>query len=158
MGSFLLQLAAARGLQVVAAGQPRHHARMLELGATACVDYTQADAPAAARELAGGPVDAIADLAGGGAPGRWLPCLRPFGQIASIQPPELDLGELLDANLTLHGVLLTSDGDRTRSLARLLASGRLTAHISHELALAEAARAHTILETRHSGGKIALVP
>jgi len=128
---------------------------MLDLGAMTCADYTEAGA---ATDLAAGRVDAIADLVGGSAASRWITCLRHGGQIASIETPELDLGELLDANVTLHGVLLTNDGDRTRRLARLLARGQLAVHLSHVLRLSQAAQAHRILESRHSGGKIVLIP
>jgi NADPH2:quinone reductase len=157
VGSFLLQLAAARGVDVVGVGQAQHHSRMLDLGAMTCADYTQADGARSAIDLAGGQVDAIADLVGGNATSQWMACLRHGGQIASIETPELDLGELLDANVTLHGVLLTNDGDRTRCLARLLARGQLAVHLSHVMGLSEAAQAHRILESRHAGGKIALI-
>ena len=70
--------------------------------------------------------------------------------------PELDLDPLLDANITFHGVLLGDDGDRTRALAALLDRRALRPVISHVLPLAEAARAHRILERRHAGGKIVL--
>jgi NADPH2:quinone reductase len=158
VGSFLLQLATARGVDVVAVGRSEHHPRMLELGAMACVDYTERGAIATVHALAGGEMDAIADLVGGTALGPWLSCLRESGRIASIETPELDLGDVLDANLDLHGVLLTNDGRRTRTIARLLGRGRLTVHIAHTLPLAEAAEAHRILDGGHSGGKIVLIP
>ena len=68
----------------------------------------------------------------------------------------LNLDPLLDANITFHGVLIGDDGQRTRDLAALLAAGELRAVVSHVLPLAEAARAHRILEAGHPGGKIIL--
>jgi NADPH:quinone reductase-like Zn-dependent oxidoreductase len=70
--------------------------------------------------------------------------------------PELDLDPLLDANITFHGILIQDDGQRTREIAALLASGTLRPVISHQLPLAEAARAHRILEGQHPGGKVVL--
>jgi NADPH:quinone reductase-like Zn-dependent oxidoreductase len=151
VGSFLLQLAALRRITTVAVGRREHHERMRRLGADRCIDYTDAGA---ATGLTG--VDAIADLVGGRAVASWLAALRTHGQIASIADPELDLGDLVDANITFHGVLWDSSGGSARVLADLLADGRLVAHVPHVLPLAEAAQAHRLLESRHPGGKIVL--
>lgn len=153
VGSFLLQLAARCGIQITAVGRREHHQRMLRLGASCCLDYTDGDAPASVAE---GSVDAIADLVGGPGIRLWLAAMRPFGQLASIAEPELDLGQLVDQNQTFHGVLWAPSGETARALAGLLADDRLTASISHVLPLAEAAQAHRLLETGHAGGKVVL--
>jgi NADPH:quinone reductase-like Zn-dependent oxidoreductase len=126
---------------------------MLRLGASRCIDYTEGGAPASVAE---GSVDAIADLAGGPGIRSWLAAVRPFGQLASIAEPELDLGQLVDENLTFHGVLWAPSGQTARALAGMLADDRLTASISCVLPLAQAAQAHRLLETGHAGGKIVL--
>lgn len=156
VGLFLLQLAAARGLAAIAVGRRAMHDQMLALGAAACIDYTREDVGQRAVQLAGGPVDAIADLVGGPALSGVLGALRPGGQIAAIATPDLDPDPLLDGNMTFHGVLIQDDGERTRTLAALLAEGALRPVISYQLPLADAARAHRILEDRHPGGKIVL--
>jgi hypothetical protein len=115
----LLQLAAAAGIVTIGAGRQAMHAQMSGLGAAACIDYTREDVAPRALTLAGGPVDAIADLTGGTLAAA-LPAVRPGGQIASIATPELNLDPLLDANITFHGVLIQDDGNRTRELAALL--------------------------------------
>ena len=156
VGLFLLQLAAAAGIMTIGTGRQVMHARMSSCGATACIDYTCEDVASRARALAGGPVDAIADLAGGRLAQAACTALRSGGQIAAIATPELDLDLLLDANITFHGVLVQDDGDRTRALAALLDRRALHPVISHVLALAAAAEAHQILEGGHAGGKIVL--
>ena len=153
VGSFLLQLAARCGIQITAVGRREHHQRMLRLGASCCLDYTDGDAPASVAE---GSVDAIADLVGGPGIRLWLAAMRPFGQLASIAEPELDIGQLVDQNQTFHGVLWAPSGETARALAGLLADDRLTASISHVLPLAEAGQAHRLLETGHAGGKVVL--
>jgi NADPH:quinone reductase len=154
VGSFLLQLAAARGLDVVAVGSARHHERLRALGASACVDYARPDALDAV--IAGGQVDAIADLVGGSTISALLPALRDRGQLATIATPEVDIDTVVDRNLTLHGVLITDDGDRTRRLAMLLASGELAAYIAHTFPFEQAAQAHRLLDAGNAGGKIVL--
>jgi len=153
LGSYLLQLAALRGVTVCAVGRAEHHDRMRRLGASVAIDYRL---PNATRHLDGRPVDAIADLVGGDALTTWLPALRSGGHIAAVATPTLDFDPLLDANITFHGVLVTPDGNRTRHLARMLGDGQILADVSHTLPLEEAAQAHRILETGHTGGKVVL--
>lgn len=156
VGLFLLQLAAARGIEAIAVGRRAMHDQMLELGASSCIDYTSEDVGQRTISLAGGPVDAVADLVGGLSLAAAMGALRPAGQIAAIATPELGLDPLLDANITLHGVLIQDDGQRTRALAALLAERTLRPVVSHLLPLSEAAQAHRILEGKHAGGKIVL--
>ena len=156
VGLFLLQLAAAAGIMTIGTGRQVMHAQMSGSGAAACIDYTREDVASRALALAGGPVDAIADLVGGRLAQAACRALRPGGQIAAIATPELDLDLLLDANITFHGVLVQDDGDRTRALAALLDRRALRPVVSHVLPLAAAAEAHRILEGGHAGGKIVL--
>jgi NADPH2:quinone reductase len=151
VGLFLLQLAAAAGLDTVAVGRAAMHDTMSRLGAGACVDYQADDFPKAA-----GDADAVADLVGGDLLNRVVPGIRPRGALASIALPELDLDPVLDRNLTFHGVLVHDDGERTRRLARLLADGTLRPVVSQTFPLAEAAAAHELLERGHAGGKVLL--
>jgi NADPH2:quinone reductase len=156
VGLFLLQLAAAAGIMTIGTGRQMRHAQMSGSGASACIDYTREDVASRALALAGGPVDAIADLVGGRLAQAACRTLRPGGQIAAIATPELDLDLLLDANITFHGVLVQDDGDRTRAIAALLDRRALRPVVSHVLPLAAAAEAHRILEGGHAGGKIVL--
>ena len=132
------------------------HEQMLSLGAVGCIDYTRQDVARTAVALAGGRVDAIADLVGGSLAGAALPALRPRGQIAAIASSVLDLDQIVDDNITLPGVLIQDDGGRTRRLAAMLADGILRPVISYALPLAAAAQAHRIVESGHASGKIVL--
>jgi NADPH:quinone reductase len=154
VGSFLLQLARLRGLDAVALGATRHHDRLRALGASACVDYARSDAPEAV--LTGGQIDAVADLVGGSSLTTMLPALRDGGQVATIATPELDIDTVVDRNLTVHGVLIADDGERTRRLAALLASGELVGHVAHAFPYERATEAHQLLDQGHAGGKIVL--
>jgi NADPH:quinone reductase-like Zn-dependent oxidoreductase len=157
VGLFLLQLAARSELITLAVGRPAMHEQMRALGASYCIDYAAGDVAEQAIELADGPVDAIAALIGGPHLAGAFSALLPGGQIAAIATPDLGLDPLLDENITFHGILVGDDGERTRRLAAQLADGSLRPVISHELPLSEAAQAHRITETGHTGGKIVLV-
>lgn len=156
VGSFLVQLAARQGLRVIAVGSRRTHPTMKELGAAGCIDYEADPIGQRTVSLAGGTVDAIADLVGGVAIQPALVALRPGGQIASTEPPSVDLGLFVDNNLTFHGVLIGDDGDRTREVAAMLGVGRLRSVISGLFPLQAVAEAHRLIETRHAGGKVVL--
>lgn len=157
VGSFLVQLAAADGLSVVAVARQRHHERLTALGAEVCLDYSQVTHTDDAQNLVGAPVDAIADLYGEDSLSMWLPSLRDTGQIAAVATSKLDLEEVLDRNLTYHGILITNDGDRTRRLVDQLGEGILTASVAHVLPLSAAAEAHALLESGSAGGKVVLL-
>jgi len=53
-------------------------------------------------------------------------------------------------------VLIADDGDRTRRMAALLASGDLVARVAHVLPFGRASEAHRLLDRGHAGGKIVL--
>jgi NADPH:quinone reductase-like Zn-dependent oxidoreductase len=156
VGLFFLQLAADSGLSVIGVGRRAMHDQMLATGAAACIDYNTEDIAQRAVQLAGGPVDAIADLVGGRLAGTALSALRPTGQIAAIARPELPMGLLLDMNITFHGILIQDDGPRTQALATLLAEQKLRPAVSHVMPLSAADDAHRTIEGRHASGKIVL--
>jgi hypothetical protein len=79
-----------------------------------------------------------------------------IGQLAAIATPQLDLDQLLDANLTFHGILVENDGDRTRMLADQLRQHLLRPIIAEVFPPARTADAHRRLDTGHSGGKLVL--
>lgn len=101
-------------------------------------------------------MNAIVDLVGGPALERSLGAVRPRGQLASIATPDLDLDPVLDMNLTFHGVLISDDGKRVRTLAQLMTAGTIRSVVAEVFPLKQVVDAHRHLETGHSGGKIVL--
>ena len=158
VGLFLLQLASAAGIRVVALGQERSHDVMRTHGAAVCVDYRSVDAIAQAADAVGGSFDSIADLVGGPLTGQAQPYLRDEGVIAAIAGPELDVDQMIDGNQSFHGILIRDNGDRVRHLAALLADGRLKTHVTRVLPLAEALEAHRLVDSGEAGGKVVLKP
>ncbi len=158
VGLFLLQLAAARGIRVVALGQERSHEVMRANGAAACVDYRSPDAITTAVDLAGGSFDSIAELVGGRLAALAQPHLRDDGVIAAIAPPDLDIDSLIDANQSLHGILIRDNGERLRHLAGLFSDGRLRTHVTRVLPLDEVVEAHRLVDSGEAGGKVVLTP
>jgi NADPH2:quinone reductase len=158
VGLFLIQLAAAAGIRVIALGQERSHDVMRWNGAAACIDYRSADAIAQAADAAGGSFDSIADLVGGPLTGQAQPYLRDEGVIAAIAGPELDVDQMIDANQSFHVILIRDDGDRVRHLAGLFTAGRLKTHVTQVLPLADVAEAHRLVDSGEAAGKVVLKP
>ena len=156
VGSLALQIAVAQGAQVIAVARSHHHGLLSALGAVACLDYTTQDVVAEAQAIAGRKLDTIADFVGGETVARSLAALRSYGRVASIAGLSGDLEQLLDLNLTLHGILVRPERTRLLALDALIASRGLHPIIDQVLPLKEAAQAHRRLETGHGQGKIVL--
>jgi NADPH2:quinone reductase len=156
VGSFAVQIAAARGARVIGVASAHHHDFLRTLGAVACVDYHTQDVVVAARDAADGPIDVIADFVGGDALLRGLPAVRPFGRAATIVGVSGDLSPACDANLTLHCVLVLPDREGLEALSDLVERGLLRPVVDMVLPLDEAARAHRRLDSGHGRGKVVL--
>lgn len=158
VGLFLVQLASAQGIRVIAIGRERSHDVMRAHGAAACVDYRSAGAIETAARLAGGSFDSIADLVGGPLTAMAQPYLRHDGIIAAIAAPDLTIDALIDANQSLHGILIRDNGERLRQLAELFSGGRLRTHVTHALPLEDVVEAHRLVDSGEAGGKVVLTP
>ncbi|WP_330261297.1 NADP-dependent oxidoreductase [Streptomyces sp. NBC_00539] len=126
VGSYVVQLAAARGARVVAVAAGQDHDYVRALGAAEVVDYRTADVADAVR--AGHPdgVDAALDLVDGRdlVAGRIAPLLRDGGRLASTlfaaDPDALAARGVRAVNFNYDATV--SDMEE---LARLVTSGRL---------------------------------
>lgn len=173
VGSVAIQLARAVGARVLAtAGGPARAARCQQLGADLGIDYHQ-DVPAAvaaATEERG--VDVVLDVLGAGGLQDNLRMLATGGRLVVIGTQrgtrgEIDLMQLLGKRASLHGTTLRSrpEAEKAAIVAAvrgrvwpMLEDGRLRAVVHDRLPLAEAARAHAMLEAGEVFGKLLLIP
>ncbi len=156
VGSSALQMAVAQGAHVIAVARAYHHELLSELGAVACLDYTTQNVLAEAQAIAGRKLDAIADFVGGETLAQSLGVMQPYGRVASIAGVRGELDQLLDLNLTFHGILVRPEPTRLAALDKLVSTGALRPIIDQILPLAEAAQAHRRLESGHGQGKVVL--
>ncbi|MFJ2809871.1 medium chain dehydrogenase/reductase family protein [Kitasatospora sp. NPDC087271] len=187
VGSVLVQLARAAGVQVIGTASARHHDALRELGATP-VDYRTEDVAARVRELAPGGVDAVFDHVGGRSVIDSWRLLAPGGTLVaygsastrddtgSKQWPVLKIlartwfWNTLPNGRRAHfyniwaGRALGRDRFRARlrsDLAQVFAAvarGDVTARIAARLPLARAAEALRLAESGTVSGKIVLIP
>jgi NADPH:quinone reductase-like Zn-dependent oxidoreductase len=153
VGSFAVQLAAARGATVIATGLPEDVERLQGLGATKVVDYRE---DVAEQVLAdGGEVDALLDLVSFDADsfGKLAKAVRRGGKVGSTAGGATD--EALEA-ARLTGQVIVAMPNR-ETLTTLLADverGALRVDVEETLPLDAAAKALETFMTGHAKGKI----
>jgi NADPH:quinone reductase len=173
IGTTAIQLASAFGATVLAtAGSADKCAACEKLGAARAINYREEDFVAAAKEATGGKgVDLILDMVGGDYVEKNLAALKVEGrlvQIAWLKGAKVtaNFTQLMVKRLTWTGSTLRprsveEKGAIARALeARvwpLLAAGKVRPSIFRTFPLAEAAKAHALMETSEHIGKIVLV-
>jgi NADPH2:quinone reductase len=173
IGTTAIMLAKAFGATViVTAGSPDKCEACRRLGADVAVNYRDEDFVAATKAAtAGKGADVILDMVGGGYVQRNFDAAAVEGRIVQIAFLEgakvtLDLTRLMLKRLTFTGSTLRSRSVAEKAaIARqledrvwpLVAEGRLRPVIHATLPLAEAAKAHALMESSAHIGKIVLL-
>lgn len=147
-GGLIVQLAAMRGVDVLATAGPRSTERVREHGARAVIDYRDPLWPQHARELAKDSIDAVANAAPGGAAAA-ITAVADGGRLATITP---DL-PASTRGISVTAVYVRSDGAQLERLTALLASRRLSMPMPRSCGLdqAAAALAHVVAGHEPSG-------
>ena len=149
VGSFVVQIAKARGANVVATASPVNHEYLAGLGADRVLDY-HGDW---VREAAG--VDAAFDCVGGATWDQCVQAVRAGGRAVTI----VGAADLADRDgVTVSAFSVSINRARLEEAANLVATGQVQVEISARLPLDDAARAHELIETGHTRGKIVLIP
>jgi putative PIG3 family NAD(P)H quinone oxidoreductase len=172
IGTTAIQLARAHGARVFAtAGTAEKCAACERLGAERAINYRDEDFVAVVKEeTAGAGADVILDMVGGEYTARNLDLLRIDGRLVQIaflkgSKVEIDLNPLMRKRLTFTGSTL-----RARSVAEkgavaaavrrnvwpLVESGKVKPVIHATFPLADAAKAHAMMEADQHIGKIVL--
>lgn len=153
VGHLTVQLAKARGAQVIGTARADGHPFLHELGVDQAVDYTTVAFEQAVEE-----VDVVVNPVGGDYGRRSLLLLRPGGVLAMIVGGG-DRGltaaaEAAGVRLVRH--LVRPDGPGLARLAELVGEGGLRVVVEHLLPLEQASRAHELGERDRTRGKIVL--
>jgi NADPH2:quinone reductase len=175
VGSAAVNLALIVGMKVIGvAGSERKRRAVQLLGAQHGIDYRSEDMVARVAEITGGRgVDLILDPIGGKGFGRNFAMLAPLGMVISYGrldgPPDPDFSSAMRAasskSPAVRFFTIHSFDDRPdiraatmRTLLDHLAAGWISPLIYDRLPLAEAARAHELLESGTVIGKLLLKP
>lgn len=172
IGTAAIQVAHALGARVLTTARTAEKCAMCEtLGADRAINYTEEDFVEIAKEMTGGAgVDLIIDIVGGDYAVRNLHALAEGGRLVQVAvqggaKPEIPLFLIMQKRLTLTGSTL-----RPRSVAEKgaiaaalkeciwpgLSAGELGPLVHITFPLAEAAKAHELMESSAHMGKIVL--
>lgn len=171
IGTFAIQWAAAIGAHVITtAGSDDKVRTGLGLGAQTAINYRSQDFVAATLAATNGRgVDAILDVVGSDYLGRNVECLAPDGHLViiggSTAPAPLDLGLLMSKRASVTATMLRARPARqkadiiagvTRDVLPLFGTGAVRVVVNAVVPMAEAARAHQLLESGRTVGKVIL--
>jgi len=172
IGHLAVQLAKLLGASkvIATAGSPAKLDFARTQGADVAVDYTAADWSSQVRAAAPQGIDVVLDSVGGEVTIQSLDLLAPYGRLVAYG---LSAGELADVPVrTLYELrsvigfsLLTWRAARpeevtsaVKELTDHFLAGRLSTTIHTRLPLAEAVKAHQLLDDRAQIGRILLIP
>lgn len=172
IGTTAIQLARAFGARVfTTVGSAEKAAACRDLGAELAVNYRDEDFVEAVRGATDGKgVDVILDMVGGDYLPRNIRCLKADGRLVQIAlmrgaKGELDLARVMTRRLTVTGSTLRPQSVAAKAAIAAslrekvwpkLESGEIAPVVHATFPLAEAAAAHTLMETSGHIGKIIL--
>ena len=173
VGLLFCQIAGKRlGARVIGTAGSEEKARLAKrAGAEEVIVYTKADFEPEVKRLTGGGASVVYDSVGKDTFDRSLKALRRRGMLvlfgqSSGAVPAFDLqrlaagGSLYLTRPTIGTYIATRDEllARAGAVLDLVRKGELEVRIEAELPLAQAARAHEMLASRKTTGKLVLVP
>lgn len=169
VGGAVIQMARDIGARIITSAGPKDEDWCRSLGAEIVLDYHRKDLYEQVRAAAPEGVDVWWDASGHNRFAECLPLLAMRARVVVMSglkgstPPTLPVGALYTHEITLHGFAISnasvsSLGAAAQTINRLLAAGKLRARIGATLRLAEAAKAHQMLESGQARGRIVLVP
>jgi NADPH:quinone reductase-like Zn-dependent oxidoreductase len=157
-------LAKLRGARVIAtASSDEKLAKAKELGADEVVNYTNADWPKEVKRLTDRRgVDVVFEHTGAATWAGSLASLRSSGRLVTCGATsgfaaETDLRQVFYRHVTILGSFMGSKSELLEAM-KFIESGKIRAVVDRSLPLAEARRAHELMEDRAQFGKLVLVP
>jgi len=155
VGSFAVQIAAARGARVITVARAINHDYLRSLGAAETIDYEAGDLVDSVRKVTTAPVDGIIDLASDAETVRRLTALlRDGGTVAS------PVGTAPMDDARIKGAFIAADVNRARleQLATWLGDGTIRLPEIRLFKLAEIGDAFRESEGGHVRGKLVVTP
>lgn len=156
VGHVAIQVAKSRGAHVITTASEAKHEFVTRLGADEVIDYHEVDYVALLR----GSLDCVFDTVGGGTARASIPTLKEGGTLVTIvEYRDEELPALAAAaELEYHGVLVEPSADDLAEAVRLILDHDFHIELAAVVAMSAADKAHELIETHRTTGKIVLVP
>jgi NADPH:quinone reductase-like Zn-dependent oxidoreductase len=164
VGSIGIQVAKLRGARVIAtASSDEKLAKARELGADEVVNYSGDDWPREVKRLTNKKgVDVVFEHTGAATWPGSIASLKTNGRLVTCGATsgfaaQTDLRQVFYKHITILGSFMGSKSELLDAM-KFIESGRIRAVVDQALPLADARRAHELMEDRAQFGKIVLVP
>src|SRR5437870_10829232 len=164
VGSLGIQIAKLRGARVIAtASSDEKLAKASELGADETINYTREDWPKEVKRLTnGGGVDVVFEHTGEATWPGSIVSLKKGGRLVTCGATSgfdarTDLRHVFYRHLTILGSMMGSKSDLLSAM-KFIESGQIRAVIDRTFPLADARKAHELMEERAQFGKLVLMP
>ena len=164
VGSIGIQVAKLRGARVIAtASSDEKLAKARDLGADEVVNYSSEDWPKEVKRLTNRRgVDVVFEHTGTATWSGSIASLKKNGRLVTCGATsgftaQTDLRQVFYRHLTILGSFMGSKSELLEAM-KFIESGKIRAVIDQTLPLAEARRAHELMEDRAQFGKLVLVP
>lgn len=167
VGTAVVQVARAAGARVLATASSSDHDWCRAAGAEAVFDYRDPQLLNAIRDATPSGIDIWWDNSGHNDLAGSLPLLRQGGRVVLMagmgSEPTFKAASLYTRDLSILGFAISNASvvdlaHAARSINHLLAVGKLRGRIGAVLSLAEARRAHELMEAGDHSGRIVVVP
>ena len=150
VGSFVVQIAKARGARVIATASTANQDLLKQLGADVAIDYTKTRFEEIAKDT-----DAVLDPVGKETLARSYDVVKKGGIVMSLvarpDPVELEKRGIRGAAISVH-----PDAEDLAEIARLIDAGTIKPIVTEVLPLSQAIAAQLQAATHHTRGKIVL--
>lgn len=153
VGSVAVQIAKARGAQVIGVASARHGDFLKSLGADQHIDYADADWPKGAAGI-----DVGIDTVGGGSAAQVLAAVKPGGVFISVLPnPALTPETCAASGVNCLPAPAGGTDPYLASVVALAQAGKIKVQVDQAFPLAEAGQAQEASRAGHTQGKIIIV-
>jgi NADPH:quinone reductase-like Zn-dependent oxidoreductase len=163
VGSIGIQIAKLRGARVIAtASSDDKLTKAKDLGADEVVNYTNDDWPKEVRRLTNRRgVDVVFEHTGAATWPGSIASLKPNGRVVTCGATsgfaaQTDLRQVFYRHLTILGSFMGAKSELLEAM-KFVENGKIRAVVDQELPLAEARRAHELMEDRAQFGKLVLL-
>src|SRR5438876_3442415 len=150
VGTFAVQIAKARGAKVIATASTANQDLLKQLGVDQPIDYTTTKFEDVVKDL-----DVVLNCVRADTLPASYGVVKKGGAIVSITG-DPDPAECEKRAIRCSGVMAHPDANVLDELTKLIEANKITPIVSQTFPLADAAKAHQQIETRHTRGKIVL--
>ncbi|MDJ0365939.1 NADP-dependent oxidoreductase [Hymenobacter sp. H14-R3] len=156
VGGTAIQLAKNVGATVTAVASGQNADYMKELGADFTIDYKAGPVAEAVQKVAPQGVDLLFDAVSGDTLSQSLSALKPTGRLISV----LNDGKALKLPASVHfaHVMAQPSVPGLNHLRELADAGKLAVPIAATFSLADTKKAFEQIESKHTTGKVVIVP